>query len=148
MNKKKLMLNVCKSMLDGNKRLYGCFINPSEFAVTTTGHNLYIFNAKECVFDIAKIHTSDELCKVCNDDEKDEQITKTKKVYECRGKTLDEYKGENFTLYADRAVTSIFKDYSFFANGATSRVLVKDCFGRLVGVFLPVLMTEKELMNI
>lgn len=133
--------------MDSNKRCHGSRISETEFAVTTTGFDVFVFDITECVFDISKVKDSDILAKVCEDNEKDITIKKTKEMFVCRGKVIEKYKGENLIVYVDSALSKRFEfpEVVFYANSSQGRILVKDLFGRKVGAFLPMRFDETEV---
>jgi hypothetical protein len=147
MNRKQLQLEVCKALLDSNKRCYGAAINEKEFAVTTTGYDVFIFDVNECIFDISKIRTSDVLAKVCEDNEKDECIRKTGHLFADHGKIIEKYENEKIIVYVNSEFSKKFfqSGVDFFANSSEGRILVKDQLGRKIGAFLPMRFDEKEV---
>ena len=132
-----MQIEICKSLLDSNRRTGGCRINENEIAVTTDGFSCFVFYVKECIFDREKLPIIEALKSVCDDNEKDEPIKATGEMFRFGDKWLRKYEGENIELYADVKIASKFEGYNLYAFSELNRVLVKDEFGRKLGVFLP-----------
>ena len=144
MNKKQLQLAVCKALVNAS-RCTGAFINEDEFAVTTDGFTAFVFAKNECVFDISKVKISEGVKKAFEGQEADVEIKKTKYLFYGDNRVVEKYTGENLVVYADAKVAKIFEGYRFYASSSTGRVLVKDEFDRLLGLFLPVRFDESEV---
>lgn len=139
MNRKQLQLDVCKALLDGNKKCHGFALSESEYAVTTDGYTCFVFYENERIFDITKIADFTGLKKLFEDDENDVEIKSTGKLYVSgSGDITEQFAGENLVLYARSDVARKFKGYIMFAKSPLERIIVKDGVGRLVGLFLPV----------
>lgn len=148
MNRNQLQLEVCKALLDPLKRRCGgAFINEDEFAVTTDGFTAFVFHKSECVFDISKVRINEGVKKAFERHEADIEIKKTKHLFYGDNKVIEKYTGENLVVYVDAKVAKTFEGYGcrFFASSSTSRILVKDSFDRLLGLFLPVKFDESEV---
>lgn len=144
MNRKEIQIAVCKALLDSSKHCAGVFINEDDFAITTDGFTAFVFDKKECVFDISKIKIMEALKPIFQELETDVELKKANCMFCFRGKTLEKYTGENLVVYVDSKVAKPFKGYRFFASSNTKRILVKDQFDRLLGIFLPVKFDESE----
>ena len=138
MNRKQMQLNVCKALLDGNTRCRGHRINDNEYAVTTDGFTAYVFDIQECIFDVSRITDLPYLTEIFKDDEKDVEIKKSNDLFEWNGKVLEKYTAENTEIYVDSKLSKQFAGFYFFTNSSNTRILVKDSFGRKMGLFLPV----------
>lgn len=141
MNIKQLQMTVCKALIEG-KRCSGCFINENEFAVTVDGFTANCFPVTSCVFDIAKVALFETLKPLFEDNDKDVELKQSKKLFYSNGEILEKYVGENLEVYVRQNIAKTYKGFRFFANSPLGRVLVKDEFGRAVGLFLPVIYTE------
>lgn len=151
MNRKKLQSEVCKALLDGSNRCYCCKLNEKEIAVTINGYDVFVFDIKECVFDISKITEHKTLLEVCNEKDSDARIIKGNQLFQDGRRTIQRYKEVRgkFDVYADTCITKKFDDSDFvmLASHSLDRVLVKDRFGRIVGAFLPVNFKRKDEFN-
>ena len=136
-NRKQIQLAVCKALLDKDRRCSGAFINDNEFAVTVDGHCAYVFDKRECIFDISQIRELESIKTAFVDNEKDAEIRETKELFIVGGKMVEKYENDDVILYAYADVVKQFKGFHFYAFASTGRVLVKDDFGRAVGLFLP-----------
>lgn len=145
MNRSQIQLKVCKAMLDPFARCSCAFINEDEIAITTDGFTAFVFYKSECVFDISKLKISEGVKKAFEEHEADVQIKKTKQLFYSHDKVIEKYTGENLVVYVDAKFAKIFEGNSFYASSRTSRILVKDNFGRLLGLFLPVIFDESEV---
>lgn len=144
MNKKQIQIEVCKALLDFNKRCCGGFISETEFAVTTDGFTAYVFHKDECIFDIEKIR-KEEFKTFFAPDEKDEEMSLTSCLFNLNNRMVEKYKTKNNEIYVFADVSKSFKGFHFFAASSKTRILVKDDFGRLVGLFLPIRFDEKQV---
>ena len=139
MNRKQLQLSVCKALLDRNKRCCGTFINDEEFAFTFDGFSAFVFHKDECIFDVSKVRKFETLKMLLQGDEKDIEIKPTKEMFLVNNRVIEKYASDDATLevfvYAD--ISKFFKEFHFYAYTPHERILVKDDFGRLVGLFLP-----------
>ena len=138
MNRKQIQLNVCKELLNPSRTCAGVFINEEEFAITTDGFTAYVFDIRDCVFDISKVPCKDKLKLHFEEKKTDVEILKTGLMFSEKGKLIEKYKGVDFAVYVDSKVAKPFEGYHFFASSEKGRILVKDDFGRLLGLFLPV----------
>ena len=138
MNRNQLQLEVCKALLNPLKRCAGAFINEDEFAITTDGFTAFVIPKNECIFDITKVKNFDGIKQVCEDKETDVEIKKTKQLFYGENRIIEKYIGENLVVYADSKVGKIFGGYRFYASSREGRILVKDSFNRLIGLFFPV----------
>lgn len=146
MNRKQLQLEVCKALLDKSRRLYGAEINEREFAVTTTGYDAFVFDKTECIFNPDLIGRLDSLSGIFKEHDDDVIITETGKMFFDSSRTFKEYRQEDLFVYVDVKFANKFKGLNFYAHHPLERILVKDQFGRKIGVFLPVKFTGiKEL---
>lgn len=146
MNRKQIQIEVCKALLDTNKRCSGCFINETEFAVTTDGFSAYVLHKSECIFDIERVKTAN-FKPLFEPNEKDEELQTTKKLFVLGDKTVKKFKTENADIYVDMKILKPFEGFHFYGFSSVGRVIVKDDFGRLVGLFLPVRFSEENLRN-
>lgn len=137
MNKKQMQISVCRALLDIDKRCCGGFLNENEFAVTTDGVTAYVFFKDECIFDIEKVKKVD-FTKFFAEDENDKEMKSTNELFMQHGKMLEKYITETAEIYVDTDVAKNFKGFRYFASNAQSRILVKNDFGMVVGLFLPV----------
>ena len=142
MYKEKIQLEVCKAILNG-KRVVRMDINENETAVTIDGVKLFVFFNNEIVFDKSKIPAA-SFANVLKVDEKDVEITETNRMLYQNRKTLREYKNEEagLSVYLDKGNAEAFKGCKFYAYAQTGRVLVKDDFGNVNGVVMPVRVFE------
>lgn len=138
MNRKQMQLEVCKALLDSSKRLYGKEINEREFVVTTTGYDAFIFDKAECIFNPVLIERHDGLSELCKEHDDDVIITETGKMFFGRSRTYKEFRRDNLFVYVDVKFANKFKGLNFYAHHPLERILVKDHFGRKIGLFLPV----------
>lgn len=136
MNKKQIQISVCKALLDCNSRCCGDFINKNDFAVTVDGIAAYVFSASECVFDIAKIRKV-AFTNFLAENENDKEMKQTNEFFVVDNRVIEKYVTETAEIYARADVTKQFKGFRFFASDCKSRIIVKDDFGRLVGMFMP-----------
>lgn len=137
MNRKQIQLEVCKGMLDQNRRCGGVVLNENEYAVTTNGFSAFVFFKSEVIFDIEKIHLLPVLKLLFADDEKDVELKRTKEFKEYGGKLVEKYVGENLEMFADVAISKQFKHCKLFANSPNDRIIAKDELGRIVGLYMP-----------
>lgn len=144
MNKEKIQLEVCKAMLNPEARVYGFDINENEFAVTTDGYKCFVFSNSEIIFDKNKIVYRD-FSAIFKDNEKDVVLERTKKMYKINGKTIIEYKCGEKSVFADAQQAKEFSDFNLYTNNSLNRVIAKDYFGKIVGIFMPMRVTENEL---
>ena len=142
MNKKQIQIEVCKALLDVNGRCCGGFISENEFAVTTDGFKAYVFHKDECIFDIEKVKKM-EFKNLFASDEKDEEMKLTNKLFKVGERTVEKYETENTEIYVYADVSKHFKGFHFYGASSQTRILVKDDFERLVGLFLPMRFNEK-----
>lgn len=144
MNKKQIQIEVCKALLDFNRRCCGGYLNEEEFAVTTDGFSAFVFHKNECIFDIEKIRKMD-FKNLFSDNEEDEEMKPTNELFKVDNRTVEKYKTETNEIYVFADVSKPFKGFHFFTASSQSRILVKDDFGRLVGLFLPMKFSDKYL---
>ncbi len=144
MNRKQMQIEVCKALLDFNKRCCGGFISENEFAVTTDGFKVYVFHKDECIFDIEKVRKF-ELKNLFAPDEKDEEMKLTNRFFKVGERIVEKYETENAEIYVFADVSKQFKGFHFYGASSQKRILVKDDFGRLVGLFLPMKFNEEYL---
>lgn len=147
MNRKQIQLKVCKAMLDPFARCSCAFINEDEIAITTDGFTAFVFYKSECIFDVSKLETSEGVKKAFEKHEADVLIKKTKQLFYSNNKVIEKYTGENLVVYVDAKFAKIFEGNSFYTSSRTDRILVKDNFGRLIGLFLPVRFDESEVIK-
>lgn len=147
MNRKQIQLAVCKELLNPSTRCTGVFINEDEFAITTDGITAFVFYKNECVFDISKVKISGHLKPFFSELETDVEIKKTGHLFYSRKTVVSKYTSGNFEVYVDTKVEKPFEGYRFFASEKIGRILVKDDFNRLIGVFLPMKFDENEVLN-
>lgn len=148
MNREQIQLAVCKELLNPSRRCAGVFINDDEFAITTNGFTGFVFSKNECVFDISKVRISESLKPFFVELETDVEIKKTGHLfYRGSKQVLAKYTGGNLEVYIDTKVEKTFEGYHFFASSNLGRVLAKDNFNRIVGLFLPVRFNESEATN-
>lgn len=140
MFKNDLQIEVCKALLK-ESRVAGGYINENEFAVTIDGFKLYVFAAKEIIFDTTKISPFDAT-KIINKTENDIALKPTANFKYNRGAMLREYEadGTNLVVYIDNKQAKPFEGCTFYGHSPTDRILAKDVFGRIVGVIMPVRM--------
>ncbi len=147
MNRKQLQLAVCRALLNPSRHCAGAFINEDEFAITTDGFSAFVFAKNECIFDVAKVQNFDGIKQIFKDSEADVEIKKTKHLFYSGNTVIEKYTGENLVVYADAKVAKIFEGYRFFASSSAGRILVKDSFDHLLGLFLPVKFDEGKVKN-
>lgn len=135
MNRRKMQLDICRALLNPQKKLFGARIGKDEYAVTN-GYIAYIFGCDECVFDVSRIAHHDQLISVLSQDEKDVELTKTGNLYVKYGVDV-EFEAGDFKIYANLDYVKKFDGYHLFAYSPSSRVLAKDDFGKTVGCFMP-----------
>lgn len=142
MYREKIQLEVCKAIISG-KRVAKFTINGNETAVTIDGQKLFVFFNAEIVFDKSKIPEVD-FTNILKENEKDVEITETNRMLYQYRKTLREFKNEEAGLfvYLDKGNAEAFKGCKFYAYAPTGRVLVKDDFGNVNGVVMPVRVFE------
>ena len=145
MNRKQLQLAVCRELLNASRHCAGAFINDDEFAITTDGFTAFVFAKNECVFDITKVKIQNGLKPYFEEQEADVEIKKTNQFFYSNNRLLKKYTGENFAVYVDEKVAKTFDGYRFYASSSSGRILVKDNFDRLLGLFLPVKFDESEV---
>lgn len=144
MNRKQLQLAVCKELLNESRYCAGTSINEDEFAITTDGCTCFVFAKTECVFNPVKVKNYDGLKQFFEGTETDVEIKKTNQLFFSEGRVIQKYAGENLVVYIDEKVAKPFEGYRYFASSSKGRVLVKDNFDRLIGLFLPVKYSESE----
>lgn len=138
MNRKQLQIEVCKALLDVNSRVIASELNENEIAVTTTGHDAFVFDIKEVIFDVSKIRKTETLKNALADHDKDELVKPTGEMFKQHGEVIEKLKGENIEIYVKSTIMKKFNGYQFTANAPLGRILAKDEFGRLIGCFLPI----------
>ena len=136
-NRKQIQLNVCRALLENNGRCRACKINEKEIAVTIDGYTAYVFGVNECVFDTEKITTAEGLKPFFDDVENDTEITPSNELYNLNGKIVEKYIGQDIEVFVDTEVIKQFKGFKLYANSSRGRILVKDCFDRIIGLCLP-----------
>lgn len=144
MNRKQIQLKVCKELLDPSRNCAGVFINEEEFAITTDGFTAYVFDIRDCIFDISKVPCKNNLKSYFDEKKTDVEILKTGLMFSKKGQLVEKYKSENFAVYIDSKIAKPYEGYHFFASSEKGRILVKDDFGRLLGLFLPLNFKESE----
>lgn len=138
LNRKQLQLNVCRAIMDSDRRCHYCEVDDNVIAVTIDGYVAYIFDKNECVFNFEKITKAPGLKCFFEDFENDVEINSTDELYNVGGGLIAEkYKGNDFEILVNTEIAKQFKDCKLYANGGRSRILVKDYFDRVVGSFLP-----------
>lgn len=145
MNRNQLQIEICKALLSPLKRCAAAFINEDEIAITTDGFTAFVFTKKEFIFDISKVKFSETVKEAFDNHEADVEIKKTNSAFYSNGKIVEKYTGENLVVYVDAKVAKIFKDYRFYASSSVSRILVKDSFDHIIGLFLPLKFNEGEV---
>lgn len=138
MNRKRLQLDVCRAILENNGRCRACKITDTEIAITIDGYSAYVFDVKECVFDINKIPEAEGIKTLLLPTEEDTEIVPSCELYNLNGKMVQKYTGEKFEIFIDTKILRDFKDFGLYASNPQSRVLVTDNFNRVIGVVLPV----------
>lgn len=147
MNRKQIQLEVCKAMLDTNRRLCKATLEDNGVMITTDGYQAFIFNEKECIFDLSKIPERSGISSSIKDDESDEELRITNKRFIVNDKTVAELKSDSYTVYANVKLLNNFKGYHLYTNKDKTRVVVKDDFGIIVGMFCVMRFREGELID-
>lgn len=143
MNRKQQQIEICKALLNPDSRVHYDFINDNEIAVTINGTNCFVFHKKECVFDVSKMIQSAFIKEHFCEDISDVEIKQTETMFFRNGRMIKKYKGSYFNIYIDSKISKPFEGFRFFANSSLSRVLVKDDFDMIVGLFLPIKFKEE-----
>ena len=136
-NRKQTQLDVCRAILDGNRRCSMCELNENEIAVTVDGYMAYVFYKDECVFNVNKIAKIQELKKYFEDVDNDTEIKPSGEIFKVGEKLVEKYIGENIELLVDRKIAEKFQGLNLYANDNRGRILAKDFFGRIIAIFLP-----------
>ena len=136
-NRKQTQLDVCRAILEGNRRCSMCELNDNEIAVTVDGYTAYVFNKNECVFDTEKISKTQGLKTFFDDVENDTEIKPTGELFKVGENLAEKYIGENLEMIVNDEIAKKFKDLRLYANNERGRILAKDCFGRIIALFLP-----------
>lgn len=136
-NRKQTQLDVCRAILDGNRRCSMCELNDNEIAVTVDGYTAYVFEKNECVFDIEKIAKAQGIKAHFEDVDNDTEIKPSGEIFKVGEKLVERYIGENLELLVDRKVAEKFQGLNLYANNNRGRILAKDFFGRIIALFLP-----------
>lgn len=136
-NRKQTQLDVCRAILDGNRRCSMCELNENEIAVTVDGYMAYVFYKDECVFDVNKIAKIQELKKYFEDVDNDTEIKPSGEIFKVGEKLVEKYIGENIELLVNRKIAEKFQGLNLYANDNRGRILAKDFFGRIIAIFLP-----------
>ena len=145
MNKKQIQMQICKALIDADRRLCKAKINDDEVMITTDGFSAFVLFEKECVFDLSKIPEKDGIAKYMQTDETDEEVFVTnKKFVSANDVVVGKLKGENHTVYANEKFIKVFGRYHLFANKSNSRIVAKNEFGMAVGMFCPMRFNEDE----
>lgn len=147
MNRKKFQIDVCKALLEPNNRVYCGMISDKEISVTINGFEAMVFDKEKIIFDIEKIKTSTVIADVFKENENDVKIQKTKELFESGGNIIEKYESESFDIYINKNLAQKWSGagIEFYAFNPFSRILVKDSFGRALGVFLPLRFDESEI---
>jgi hypothetical protein len=145
MNRNQLQIEVCKALLNPCAHIAMAEINEEEVAITTNGITCYVFWKKECVFDLTKIRVYEALKEYFPDNENDVEIKTTGKIFRSSsGDFIEKFAGDGFVVYVNTKHTKQFSGSHYYTDGALNRILVKDQYGRLMGLFLPMKYEEKE----
>ena len=137
-NRNKIQLDVCRAIMDGNRRCSMCEITDNEIAITVDGYTAYVFSKNECVFDFKKIAEAQGLKKYFEDAENDTEIKPSGELFKVDSDAIAEkYIGENLEIFLNTKIVEKFKDLRLYANNERGRILAKDCFGRIIALFLP-----------
>lgn len=145
MFKNNIQIEVCKALLN-ESRVCGTWINENEYAVTIDGVKLYVFNAKEIVFDTSKISQMDKIADIIKDAENDIEIIPTNCIEIYHGIMLRKYEAPatNLVVYIDANNIKPFADAKLYANAPTHRIIAKNHFGVTIGVIMPVAKRDEE----
>lgn len=142
MNRRKIQLGLCRALLD-SLELYGAQINEDEYAVANR-HIGYVFDCKEFVLDTGKIEYSDKIADIFKDREDDVELERTDRLRDCKKAIAVEFDAGGFAVYANLDFVNTFKGCQFYAYSPTGRVLVKDGFGKTIGLFMPMIIPDKK----
>ena len=130
-----MQMQICKSLLDANKRLCKAKINDDEVIITIDGFSAFVFFEKECIFDLSKIPNRESLRFCALTDETYERIFVTKQRFVNGNAMIAKLENEKCIVYVDEKFIKTFDKYDLFAKGAEKPVIAKDKFGNTVGLF-------------
>ena len=144
MNRKQLQLEVCKALLNPDCRVFAQKLNDNEYAITTTGYDVVVFDEKEIIFDVSKIRETDVFKNILVEADNDEELKKLPLLYKDSSRTVAKCKAESFEIYFYTNVAKKFDGYTLYANSEHGRILAKDRLGRIVGAFLPIVFHKER----
>lgn len=138
-------MQICKALIDNSTRICKAKLNDDEVMITTDGYTAFVLFEKECVFDLNKIPTKDELAKFIKTDDSYEEVFVAKTRFVDRGFDIAKLQGSACTVYANEKYIKCFNKCRLFASKDKLSVIAKNDLGMTVGMFCPMRFSESTL---
>lgn len=145
----KIQLEVCKAMLNSNRRLVMAEISDEVIAVTLDGIIAYVFNKNECIFNADKISKehSENMKKIFEPNEKDKLLTATRIVIEEKDCSVRKLTCEDFDCYIKENLYKQVSGLNLYGYGNLNRILATDVFGSPRVVVMPRRLSKSKALE-
>lgn len=139
----KIQKEICNAMLNRNARLTCGEIENDTIAVTVNGFAAYALPKSECIFDIKKIPTRNDIqfAKLFERNQNDKLLTVTPLTVDMMNggnkTTLRRLTCEDFDCFVDVRLLKQLEDGNLYGYDRLGRILVQDDFGCPLAVIMP-----------
>ena len=143
MTNKQIQMEICKAMLNANKRTLIADISDGVVAVTVDGFIAYALVKDKCVFDTSKIaRVGKNLKDLFEINDEDKILKATPYTIDYHGYIAKKLECENFNIYVKEDLYHKISNFNLYSYGKLKRILAIDDFGFPVAVVMPIRVSE------
>ena len=138
MNFKKMLIDVCKAMLNPDSRVAVGEVGDNYIAVTTDNVTAYVFSKEECIFNPEKIERKVDMSEMFKWRDDDKLLEKTLDMQaHLSGDKAVKFVADDLEVWINEKYVNNFRECNFYAYAPLNRVLVCAPTGLLIALVMP-----------